>query len=235
MQPVGVLFNGRLSAGRSLDWSLSEAEPMPLTELSITDSFAPTRRRFQPVEIFSEARQKIRHRAYFHHVRQRFNPEGSTLAVSIDIASIFILPVAQALIAINLNTGIDITDPKLAVATALTGISVIAARYSLSKKGCDISAVGCIAQAITGKPTLSAIAEHAINYIGPFNLVNIGALVTGNLPFIVKNITAAPFVLAPWCIAMNTLIGHGQADRVLNPIRKIEDATWGKITDRISR
>jgi hypothetical protein len=219
--------------------ALSEREPkedssegnLPDTDLSV-----PKRRLSTgPIEIFDSAREKIKPREYLRHAGQRFNPEGLTLAGSADVASWFVLPAAQALIALNLNTGLDMTDPRLAVAAALTGISVITARYSLSKKGCDISAAGCIAQAITGKPTLSAIAEHAINYIGPFNLINIGALVTGNFPFIAKNIMAAPFVLAPWCIAMNTLIGHGQADIILNPIRKAEDATWGRIKQAIKR
>jgi len=108
-------------------------------------------------------------------------------------------------------------------------------RYALRKKGWDISIVGCITQAFSGRPTLSAITEHAINYIGPLNFVNIGAIVTGNFSFLIDNIMTAPFVLAPWYIGMNLVIGHGQADRVLDPIRKIEDATWGKIKDGIKR
>jgi hypothetical protein len=172
-------------------------------------------------------------------IRQRIKPEGWTAALATDATSIAVLPVVQDLIAINTHTELDITSPKLAAAAALTAISLLADWYALRKKGWDISIVGCIAQAISGKPSLSAIAEHAINYIGPFNFVNIGAIAagitTGNFSFLIDNITAAPFVLAPWYIGMNLLIGHGQADRVLNPIKKVEDATWGRIKQTLKR
>jgi hypothetical protein len=213
---------------------------LPVRELPITDpSVSADRRRLGPVEIFSEARQEIRPKEYFHRVAQRVHPEGWTAALTTDATSIFVLPGAQALIALNLHTGMDMTDPKLAVAAALTGISLITDWYALLKKGWDISIVGCIAQAISGRPSLSAIAEHAINYIGPFNLVNIGALATGiatgKFSFLADNIMAAPFVLAPWYIIMNTFIGHGQADKVLKPIKTIENATWGKVKQAIKR
>jgi hypothetical protein len=193
-----------------------------------------------PVEIFSAASQVAKPiENYAHRVAQRIHPEGWTAALTTDATSIFVLPGAQALIALNLHAGMDMTDPKLAVAAALTGISLITDWYALHKKGWDISIVGCIAQAISGRPSLSAIAEHAINYIGPFNLVNIGALAagiaTGKFSFLADNIMAAPFVLAPWYIVMNTLIGHGQADKVLNPIKKAEDATWDRIKQAIKR
>ncbi|MGA2911454.1 MAG: hypothetical protein ABSE17_02325 [Candidatus Levyibacteriota bacterium] len=189
------------------------------------------------VDAYRRARQKIKPREYFHHVGQRINPEGWTTATATDITSFFVLPGAQALIALNLNMGLDMTAPKLAVAAALTGISLMADWYALRKKGWDISIVGCVAQAITGKPALSAMLEHTINYMGPFNVVNIGAITagiaTGNFSFLIDNITAAPFVLAPWYIVMNTLIGHGQADKVLNPIGKAEDAIAGNIKHAI--
>ena len=174
-------------------------------------------------------------------IRQRIKPEAWTAALATDATSIVVLPLVQGLIALNTHTELDITNPKLAAAAALTAISLLADWYALRKKGWDISIVGCITQAISNRPSFSAITEHAINYIGPFNIVNIGAIVTGiatgkfMFPFLVDNITSAPFVLAPWYIVMNTLIGHGQADRVLKPIGKIEDATWGRIKQTIKK
>lgn len=188
------------------------------------------------VEVFSAARQIAKPvKDYVGSVKQRINPEGWAAATVTDVASWFILPAAQALIAINLNTGFDMTDPKLAIAAALSGISLMADRYALSKKGWDISAVGCVAIAATGKPTLSATLEHAINYVGPLNLVNIGAFATGNFSFLTENIMAAPFVLTPWYITMNFLIGRGQADRVINPMRRVREATVDKFKQTIKR
>jgi hypothetical protein len=228
-----VLFNGKLS-GLELPWSSSKQE------LMAGDIFTAPKRRLKAIKDFSAARQIAKPiENYAHRVAQRVHSEGWTAALTTDATSIFVLPGAQALIALNLHTGMDMTDPKLAVAAALTGISLITDWYALRKKGWDISIVGCIAQAISGRPSLSAIVEHAINYIGPFNLVNIGAfaagIATGKFSFLADNIVAAPFVLAPWYIVMNTLIGHGQADKVLNPIKRAEDATWGRIKQAIKR
>lgn len=172
-------------------------------------------------------------------IRQRIKPEAWTAALATDATSVVVLPFVQGLIALNTHTELDITSPKLAAATALTAVSLLADWYALRKKGWDISIVGCIVQAISNRPSLSAITEHAINYIGPFNFVNIGAIAagveTGNFSFLIDNILSAPFVLAPWYIVMNTSIGHGQAERFLKPIKRAENATWGKIKQAVKR
>ncbi len=189
-----------------------------------------------PIEYYRGVRQKVRPIEYLHHVTERVNPEGWTAATATDIASWAVLPTAQALIAINVNTGLNIMDPKIAAAAGTaTLVSIAADRYALSKRGWDISIVGCVAQAITGRPTLSAILEHTINYVGPLNVVNIAALTTGNFSLLSENIMAAPFVLTPWYITMNLMIGHGTADRVINPIKKAREATWGKFKQKIRK
>jgi hypothetical protein len=216
--PVWTGLKEELRTEESLFSSTPEQESRAVKVFSAADQFIP-----KPVK------------NYANRVGERIKPEAWTAAAATDITSIFVLPAVQGLIALNTHSGLDITSPKLAVAAALTGISLMADWYALRKKGWDISIVGCITQAFSGRPSLSAILEHTINYIGPLNFVNIGAFATGNFSFMVDNIMAAPFVLAPWYIGMNLAIGHGQADRVLIPIRKVEDATLGRIKQAMKR
>jgi hypothetical protein len=180
-----------------------------------------------PVDIYS-TRQKIKPREYWRSVRERAYPEGLATAFAIDVGSTFILPLAQPLITGAINAGVDIMDPRLAIAViggtigGLTSASIWVDRYTLGKKRFGATTIGTLAIAASGKRTKAAIADHVINYInvGILNLVTIHTLlISHNLDTLAKGWVAVPLTLTPWYMVVNGFIAWGKIDPVANFIR----------------
>ncbi len=219
----GLNFPGKVLPFEDLAWKGFEKDLQTISPADIKH-----KQNGRGAGVFPGVRPKVNPIGeYFHHVHSRINPEGLVIAGTADFVSYFVLPSAQTLVAAALDTGVNIMDPRLTVVVAgATIASILADRYALIKKGFDISLIGCASFATTGKATLSAITEHAINYaaVGLVNPLTVYAGITGNLKFLAEGVAAAPLVLTPWYIIMNLLIGRGEADKVLKPIRKQRQA-----------
>jgi hypothetical protein len=193
-------------------------------------------RRPNPIEVFSSARRIVRPIEAWKSMTQRSNPEGLAAAFAVNITTAPLLLTAQTLIATTINTGANMTDPKLTaivVAAAIGGATykgIRASAEALRKQRHSATPVGGLAYAITGRPTLSAVAEHAFNYavVGLLNPLTGYAWLTHNPQFLAEGMAAAPLVLT-WCIPANSLIASGKVAEALDPLKQIRETVWQRI------
>jgi hypothetical protein len=195
------------------------------------------------VDIFSAARKISKPiENYGHRVFQRGNLEGLGAAFTIDSTTAPFISVAQSLIATAIYVGENITDPRLTAVTA-AGIALFLARRSvkkdaiaLEKEHFDASTVGTLMYPFIGNPMAAAIAEHGVNFflVGTLSPVAIAALVTGDSRIYSASIEAAAIMLPAWYYFVNSAIGRGELDDVINPIKKKRQAFVGGVKNKIS-
>ena len=202
------------------------------------------RQKFQPVEIFSNARRIVRPvENYFHRVHDRGNREGLEAAFAIDGFTVPFIPVAHSLITAAIYAGANITDPRLtaAVTAAIIGVqiprSIKKDAEALHKKHFDASTVGTIMYPFVGNPVATAIAEQGANllFIGTVSPAALIMGATGDFNIYPASIAAAGIMMPAWYTFVNSAIARGELDKVLNSLRQKQEAFIGRLKHTIKK
>jgi hypothetical protein len=173
----------------------------------------------------------------FRSARHRINPEGLAASTTLSAVSPFTMIPMEAGVTYAIHEAANITDPNL-LKLAVIGILGIANAVSvntevdtLRKKNYSASPVGSALNIATGKPLLSSIGEHAVNYaqLSMLNPINAVALINGDGRLLLESAGATSLALTIWLTSMNTLISQGRIDPVVNRIKKTRQTIWSKI------
>lgn len=187
------------------------------------------RRRFHPVELYRNARQRV-------------NPEGLAISTTISTASLgVIVPMEAGITYVLHEVGKEVDPNILKFATiALLGIanmaSVAIEAKTLKKKQYSSSPIGSTLNVATGKPLLSTVGELAFNHaqLTVFNPINAVAIANSDSQLLAESVAATSFTLSAWSIPMNTLILQGRIDPVVNKMREARQWIWGGIKNKIA-
>jgi len=223
IKPESGLFNGKLS-GLELAWSPSEETTQTGTNVS-------------------SSRRKLGVPQVVKNIYHRGNLEGFGTALGIDALSTAYLWLSIPALTAVINTAASLTDFQLAVAAAATVGGALGLKslrkdaQTLSDKHFGTNTFGTAAYAITGKPRLSALIDHALGYsfVAVGNPVGIASLLTGDKSLLSLDFLATSIALPIWYFSFNSIIDCGGFDGIINPIREKRHAAWNKLKQKIKR
>jgi len=208
-------------------------------------SFGMPKRNSKPVEIFSEAEQKIKLGIprVVKNMYHRGNFEGFWTAVGIDALSTGYFFVAIPALTAIINTAASLTDFQLVTATAVAGAARIGYKSlrkdaeALDKKHFATNSFSTGAYGITGKPYLAAGIGHlaGISAVTFGNPIGIFSIFEHDASLFTVNVVAAAIAAPSWYLYFNSRIARGEFDRTLNPIREKRHAAWEIFKKRIKR
>lgn len=173
----------------------------------------------------------------FRSARRRINPEGLVFSASVTAASTAILPAFSAGVTYAVHELAKETDPTLIKILAigilgiLNGASVTVETKALRSKEYSASPVSSTLYVLTGKPLLSSLGGHAINYaqISVLNPINIFSVATKNNELLVESEGSAAFILTIWLASLNTLVLKGKTQPFVNGVKKVRQVIGEKI------
>ena len=168
---------------------------------------------------------------------KRVNPEGLAISTTVAYASLgFIVPM-EAGITYAIHEAAKVTDQSAlglgiaAVVGITNAVSVAVETRTLEKKKYSASPIGSALTAATGKPLASSIGEHIFNNVqlSILNPINAVAVVSNNPSLLVQSMAATSIALSLWDIPINSLILRGKIDPLVDGMRSVRKAVWGRI------
>lgn len=177
-----------------------------------------------PIEIFRSARQRI-------------YPEGLLFSAAVTATSPFVLTPASAGLTFIIHQVTKETEPnvtKLAAAGAigiLSAISIAVETKALESHKYCASPTSSSFYILTGRPLISAICGHLVNYaqISILNPINLYAVATKDLGLLIESEGAAALTLAAWLITMNALVLKGKTRPFVNKVKQVREVLGEKL------
>lgn len=172
---------------------------------------------------------------FYHRSKERMNPEGLVISGTLAGASILAVPPVQAgltFLTYELGRDVSLDNIKL-FAIAFFGLvnaaSVILETETLKKHQYSVSPVTSVINTTTGRPMISSVAGHAINFtevygVNPVNLVSIVALLEGDQGrLFIENAIGVTATLGLWKIGLNSLILNNHIEPVVKKFKNIKN------------
>jgi hypothetical protein len=170
------------------------------------------------------------------NARERINPEGFAASTAISTASWGTFIPMEAGITYTIHEIAQQTDPnalKIAIAGGLgiaNAASIALEARALRRKQYSASPVGTTLNIATGRPLISSVGEHVLNNVqlNLMNPINAVALLNNDPQLLSESVAATSFAITLWAGPINHLIAEGKADPLINTMKRVRQATWGR-------
>lgn len=152
----------------------------------------------------------------YEGARRKVVPEGLAFSGAVTLSSPAVMLPIQAGLTYAAHEIAKDADPNLLkfIAIALIGIanaaSVTAETKALSRENYSASPVATTLNILTGKPLLSSIGGHLVNYAGLSVLSPIEAAIAGDRKVLLEGAVATTLTLPAWFTPLNTLVLTGK-------------------------
>lgn len=162
----------------------------------------------------------------YRSARQRINPEGLAFSGAVTLSSPAVMLPLQAGITYAIHEIAKEANPTLLkfVAIGVLGIanavSVAVETKALTNENYSASPVATSLNILTGKPLLSSIGGHFVNYAGLSVLSPIEAVISGNNKVLLEGAVATTLTLPAWFTSLNTLVLTGKTRPFIETVAK---------------
>lgn len=172
--------------------------------------------------------------------RQRINPEGLMFSAAVTAASPAVLTSAASGMTFIIHQLAQEVDPNLmkigtiGVISLLNIASVIAETKALKSHEYSASPVSSSLYILTGRPLISSLVGHLLNYaqISVLNPINVFAIATNNTELLIESEGSASLVLTAWFTTLNTLVLQGKTQPFVDKVRQIREGVQEKFRRR---
>ncbi len=179
----------------------------------------------------------------FRSARERINPEGLAFSTAVTFVSPAVLPAVSAGVTLAVHELAKETNPELmkilaiAVLGTLNALSVTAETKALKADNYSASPVSSSLHILTGKPLLSSLAGHALNYahLSLLKPINWYAITTKNSELLIESEGSTTMMLTAWFTTLNALVLTGKTKPFVEKVKEVRLAIGNKFRRETKR
>lgn len=165
----------------------------------------------------------------FLNARKRISPEGLAFSGAVTLTSPAVLPTVSAGVTYAIHEIARETDPTLTRVLAigiiglLGSVSVAIETKALKSNEYSASPTSSTLYFLTGRPLLSSLGGHAVNYgqISIINPINIFSAATRNNELLADSEISSTLVLTSWLTTLNALVLKGKTKPFTDGVKKM--------------
>lgn len=163
----------------------------------------------------------------FRCARQRINPEGLAVGAALSYISPAVMIPMQAGLTYVIHEIAQDADPDIFKICAIgllgiaNAISVGAETRTLRSNEYSASPVASTVNILTGKPLVSSIGSHLVNYaqLSILNPINAAAIWNQDTQLLAESASATSLTLTAWFTGLNILLSRGKTKEVIRGIQ----------------
>lgn len=168
----------------------------------------------------------------FRSARKRINSEGLMFSGAVTAISPAIIPTVGAGVTFAVHEIEKDADTALVriltvgVLGLLNAASVATETKALRDHNYSASPLSSTLNVLTGKPLLSSLGGHLVNYaqLSALNPINIFSVATKNSELLLQSETALSLTLTAWFISLNSLVLQGKTQPFVEGVGKVRQA-----------